>query len=68
MEKKPLRLTQHNGCSRKIGVYNPKHNDCRLDLDCKHIDAERTKRNFMGTVIVEQQLLTTAITNRCYFE
>ena len=68
MEKKPLRLTQHNGCSRKIGVYNPKHNDCRFDLDCKHIDEERTKRNFMGNVFVDQQLMKNEINNRIEFE
>lgn len=41
-----MKLTRHNGRSGKNGVYNPKHNDRRFDLEnSDHIDAERSKRN-----------------------
>ena len=41
-----MRLKRHNGRSGKNGVYNPKYNDCRFDLEnSEHIDAERAKRN-----------------------
>ena len=43
---KIMRLTRHNGRSGKNGVYNPKHNDRRFDVEkSEHIDPDRTKEN-----------------------
>ncbi len=41
-----MRLTRHNGRAGKNGVYNPKHNDRRFDVNnSEHIDAERVSQN-----------------------
>ena len=41
-----MKLTRHNGRSGKNGVYNPKHNDRRFNIDnSDHIDREREKQN-----------------------
>ena len=46
-----MKLTRHNGRARqyiagKNGVYNPKHNDRRFDIEnSEHIDTERAKQN-----------------------
>ena len=45
-EKNVMRLTRHNGRAGKNGVYNPKHNDRRFDVNnSEHIDAERISQN-----------------------
>ena len=39
-----MRVSRHNGRSGKHGVYNPKHNDRRFDVQhSEHIDPERKK-------------------------
>jgi len=44
--EKIMRLTRHNGRVGKAGVYNPKHNDRKFDVNNnEHIDAERSVRN-----------------------
>lgn len=41
-----MKLTRHNGRSGKHGVYNPKHNDRKFNLEnSEHIDAERERQN-----------------------
>lgn len=41
-----MRVSRHNGRSGKHGVYNPKHNDRRFDVQhSEHIDPERKKEN-----------------------
>ena len=41
-----MKLTRHNGRVGKNGVYNPKHNDRRFDIEnSEHIDTERAKQN-----------------------
>ena len=41
-----MKLTRHNGRTGKNGVYNPKHNDRRFDIEnSEHIDTERAKQN-----------------------
>ena len=46
-----MKLTRHNGRARqyiagKNGVYNPKHNDRRFDIEnSEHIDADRANQN-----------------------
>ena len=41
-----MKLTRHNGRAGKNGVYNPKHNDRRFDIEnSEHIDTERAKQN-----------------------
>lgn len=41
-----MKLTRHNGRFGKNGVFNPKHNDRRFDVEnSEHIDPERTKEN-----------------------
>lgn len=41
-----MRVSRHNGRSGKHGVYNPKHNDRRFDVQhSEHIDLERKKEN-----------------------
>ncbi len=41
-----MRVSRHNGRSGKHGVYNPKHNDRRFDVQhSEHIDSERKKEN-----------------------
>lgn len=41
-----MKLTRHNGRSRKHGTYNPRHNDRRFDLEnSEHIDSERARKN-----------------------
>lgn len=46
MGGKTMRLTRHNGRSGLNGVYNPKHNDRRFDVEnSDHIDSSRTGEN-----------------------
>lgn len=41
-----VKLTRHNGRVGKNGVYNPKHNDRRFDIEnSDHIDFKRVKQN-----------------------
>lgn len=41
-----MRMTRHNGRCGKNGVYNPKHNDRRFDVEnSEHINPEMTKFN-----------------------
>lgn len=41
-----MRVSRHNGRSGKHGVYNPKHNDRRFNVQhSEHIDSERKKEN-----------------------
>lgn len=41
-----MRVSRHNGRSGKHGIYNPKHNDRRFDVQhSEHIDPERKKEN-----------------------
>lgn len=41
-----MRVSRHNGRSGKHGVYNPKHNDRRFNVQhSDHIDSERKKKN-----------------------
>lgn len=41
-----MRISRHNGRSGKHGVYNPKHNDRRFDVQhSEHIAPERKKEN-----------------------
>lgn len=41
-----MRVSRHNGRSGKHGVYNPKHNDRRFNVQhSDHIDSERKKEN-----------------------
>lgn len=41
-----MKLTKHNGRVGKNGVYNPKHNDRKFNLDnSEHIDNERALKN-----------------------
>ncbi len=41
-----MKLTRHYGRAGKNGVYNPKHNDRRFDIEnSEHIDTERAKQN-----------------------
>lgn len=41
-----MKLTRHNGRFGKNGVYNPKHNDRKFDIEnSEHIDLERAKQN-----------------------
>ncbi len=41
-----MKLTRHNGRAGKNGMFNPKHNDRRFDVDnSEHIDNERTAQN-----------------------
>ena len=41
-----MRVSRHNGRSGKHGVYNPKHNDRRFNVQhSEHIDTERKKEN-----------------------
>ena len=46
-----MKLTRHNGRARqyiagKNGVYNPKHNDRRFDIEnSEHIDVDRANQN-----------------------
>lgn len=41
-----MRASRHNGRSGKHGVYNPKHNDRRFNVQhSEHIDPERKKEN-----------------------
>lgn len=46
-----MKLTRHNGRSGKNGVYNPKHNDRRFNVEnSEHIDAEFAKENLYWTI------------------
>ncbi len=41
-----MKLTRHNSRAGKNGVYDPKHNDRRFNVEnSEHIDADRTKLN-----------------------
>ena len=41
-----MKLTRHNGRIGQKGVYNPKHNDRRFDLEnSSHIDTDRAQQN-----------------------
>ena len=41
-----MKLTRHNGRAGKNGVYNPKHNDRRFDIEnSEHIDADKANQN-----------------------
>ena len=41
-----MKLTRHNGRAGKNGIYNPKHNDRRFDVEhSEHINPEMTKKN-----------------------
>ena len=41
-----MKLTRHNGRSGRHGVYNPRHNDRRFDVEnSDHIDAGRAQQN-----------------------
>lgn len=41
-----MKLTRHNGRAGKNGIYNPKHNDRRFDVENSgHIDPARARKN-----------------------
>lgn len=41
-----MKLTRHNGRAGKNGVYNPKYNDRRFDIEnSEHIDADKANQN-----------------------
>ena len=45
-EIEQIKATRHNGRSGQNGVYNPKHNDRRFDVEnSEHINAEKTLHN-----------------------
>lgn len=49
-----MRVSRHNGRSGKHGVYNPKHNDRRFDVQhSEHIDRNEKRKIFIGIVTME---------------
>ena len=72
-----MKLTRHNGRTGKNGVYNPKHNDRRFDVEnSEHIDVQRVRKNiywdcyqgFSGEVVgIEKQKYSFEEVERLYY-